>query len=109
MEEKIKNGENSIAVIIIVISIIIAITIIFLKTDIFSMNNILGKSFLIGFLIIGLFLIFRAILLWYWRINDIANSLINIAGSLNDIAISFKKILDDNEKEDKADSSSSKS
>jgi len=34
--------------------------------------------------LIFLFLIFREIILWYWRINDIADSLKRIADSLEE-------------------------
>ena len=51
---------------------------------------------LVGISIAGfLFLIFRNVILWYWRINDVADSLEDIAESLKKIS-NIKK-----EKEDK--------
>jgi len=43
------------------------------------------SNLIIGILVfVFLFLIFRVIILWYWRINDVADSLKQIADSLKE-------------------------
>ena len=76
MAEKNKSGEKFLAITIIGVGIIFSLIIIFSKIDMSLVGNNLEwlSLLLIAISVAGiLFLIFRAVILWYWRINDVAD------------------------------------